>query len=384
MGIAPPAAVSAGPPLTVVQTLPEMHSGGVERGVVEVGRALVRAGHRSIVVSGGGRLVTQLKADGSEHVEMPIGKKSPMTLRLVKSLRGLLRSEGVDVLHARSRVPAWVSFLAWRSMSKSNRPRFVTTVHGLHSVSRFSSVMTRGETVIAVSDTVREYVEDNYPGCPPENIRVIPRGVDPDAFPYGHMPADRWVTEFFEKHPECRGKRLVTLPGRLTRLKGHHDFLKVLEASSEEVHGLIVGGKDPRRAAYAEELERAASAGPLAGRVTFTGHRSDLREVMSISDAVLSLSTKPESFGRTVLEALSLGRPVVGYDHGGVGEILGNCFPEGRVPRGDTEAAARVLDEVLHGFVLPAPVEGYRLSDMLDAVLGLYREVALASRGRAA
>ena len=366
--------------LTVLQTLPDMHSGGVERGVVEVGDALAAAGHRSIVVSAGGPMVARLEAGGSEHVEMPIGRKSPATLRCVPKLRDLCVREGVDVLHARSRVPAWAALLAWRSCPAALRPRLVTTMHGLHSVGTFSSVMTRGERVIAVSRTVRDHILENYPGCPESRITVIPRGVDPDAMPYGHLPDDGWIDAFLAEFPRLRRRRLVTLAGRLTRLKGHFDFLDVIERSAEDVHGLIVGGEDPKRRAYAEELRGAVRDRGLSGRVTLTGHRPDVREVLAVSDVVVSLSTKPESFGRAVLESLSLGRPVVGYDHGGVGEVLADLFPEGRVPLGDTAAAAdRVADLIEHGAV-PGPVFGYELDAMLDAVLGVYESMATPAR----
>ena len=163
--------------LTVVQLLPALESGGVERGTLEVGKALVDSGHRSIVVSSGGRLVEQLVANGSVHVTMPLGKKSLFTLLQVGRLRRFLREEQVDILHARSRMPAWIGWLAWRGMPVAQRPHFVTTVHGLYSVNAYSRIMTRGERVIAVSDTARRYILDNYPDVDPRRVVTIHRGV---------------------------------------------------------------------------------------------------------------------------------------------------------------------------------------------------------------
>lgn len=365
--------------LNVLQMLPNLAGGGVERGTLEVGRALADAGHRSLVISGGGQMVRHLTATGSEHITWPVGRKSLWTLRLVPRLRRLLAEQRIDILHVRSRVPAWVGWLAWRGMDPANRPRLVSTVHGLHSVNRYSRIMTAGERVIAVSDTVRTYILDNYPQVDPGVIRVIPRGVDPQEFPHGWQPATGWLRQWDQAHPQLVDRRVLTLPGRLTRLKGHRDFIDLiaaLKARGEAVHGLIVGGEDPRRKAYAKELHAHVRARGLdAGDISFTGHRNDLRDIFAVSDLVLSLSTKPESFGRTVLEALSLGRPVVGYDHGGVGEVLTRVYPAGCVPLGDPDALLARVAGLLHQ---PPPVprsHPFTLSAMLERTLDVYREL---------
>jgi len=328
----------------VVQVLPALEGGGVEQGTLEVARALTAAGHESVVVSKGGRLVDELERDGSRHVAWDIGQKHPSTLLAVRQFRRWLADERPEVLHARSRLPAWVCWLAWRAMPEVARPRFVTTVHGLYSVSRYSGVMTRGERVIVVSDTARRYVEDNYPGVDMAKVERIFRGVDLTRFQRGFRPSQDWLAKWRSDFPACDGKALVVLPGRLTRLKGHHDFIDIIERLRPEhpnVAGVVVGGIDPRHRSYASELRARGKD------IVFTGHRSDLREIMAVSAAVLSLSQKPESFGRTALEALSLGTPVVGYQHGGVGEILDHVFPGGRVAVGDTGAVADRLANIL-------------------------------------
>ena len=174
--------------LSVVQLLPALNGGGVERGTLEIARELVRRGHRSLVVSAEGRLVPELLRDGSEHLAWPIGVKSPWTLRWIRPLRRWLAEQRIDILHARSRLPAWVGWLAWRGMNPLTRPRFVTTVHGLYSASRYSAIMTRGERVIAVSETVRVYLQRHYPELPADRIQVIQRGIDPAAFPTAIAP----------------------------------------------------------------------------------------------------------------------------------------------------------------------------------------------------
>lgn len=364
-------------PLTVLQLLPALAGGGVERGTLEVASELTRRGHRALVVSAGGPLVEALVAGGGEHRAWPIGAKSPAVLRWVWPLRRLLRRERVDIVHARSRLPAWIGWLAWRGMDARARPHFLTTVHGLYSVSAYSAVMTRGEHIIAVSEAARDYLLANY-AVSQERIRVIPRGVDRRFWCYGHRPSAQWLEAWRQRHPALAGQRVVTLPGRLTRLKGHEDFLELvarLRGARLPVHGLIVGGSAARRGAYAAGLARTIRDRGLEDAVTLLDHRADLREVLAVSDLVVSLSRRPESFGRTVLEALSLGIPVAGYDHGGVGEILAHVYPAGRVPPGDTEALIATACTLLES-AQPVPREhAYTLERMLEDTLALYGRV---------
>ena len=362
--------------LKVVQALPALDGGGVEQGVLEIARALVAAGHESVVVSRGGRLAATLTRQGSRHVVCDIGRKHPATLLRIGALRRWLARERPAIVHARSRLPAWLCWAAWRSLPAASRPRFVTTVHGLYSVGAYSAVMTRGERVIAVSDTARRYVTDNYPGVDPARIVRIHRGVDRQRFHKGFRPAPDWLARWRSDWPELVGKRLVTLPGRLTRLKGHHHFIDVLARLRDaypDVVGLVVGGAEPKHRAYEAELRRRAP------RLAFTGQRGDLREIMAVSTAVMSLSTHPESFGRTVLEALSLGVPVVGYDHGGVGEILARVFPEGRAAPCASAAAAAKLAAVLDdGTAARQAIRDHEfdVDRMCAETLALYEELA--------
>lgn len=368
--------------LTVAQVLPALESGGVERGTLEIGKHLVEQGHRSFVISAGGRLVDQLLREGSEHVSLDIGRKSLLTLRLVAKLRRFLTENKVDILHARSRMPAWICYLAWKGMDPQTRPRFITTVHGLYSVNAYSAVMLKGETVIAVSEAARDYILKNYPAAEPQRIMLIPRGVDPAEFPYGYHPSEEWLQAWQASYPMLAGKKLLVLPGRITRLKGHHDFVELvaaLRARELDVHGLIVGGEDPNRRAYAAEVRKAVHDRGLEDAITFTGNRGDIREILAVSDLVLSLSNKPESFGRTVLEALSLGVPAVGYDHGGVREILRTLFPAGAVETGNVAQLIETAANLLRNPTPVNPGNPYTLKNMLDSTLALYEQAA-ASR----
>ncbi len=370
--------------MTVIQLLPGLDAGGVERGVVEVVGALVQRGHRAIVVSNGGRLVERIEALGGEHVTMSIHKKSLMTLGCIRPLRKLIRETNADVLHARSRVPGWVGYRAWRGMPNEVRPAWITTVHGLYSVNRYSKIMTTGQRVEVVSNTIRQYVLENYPGTDAHKLVLNHRGVDPADFVFGYRPRDDWLGQWRAEYPQLEGKFVISLAGRITRLKGHHDLIEAvakLQQQGINAHALIVGDEDPRRLAYAKELRDAVAEKGLADHVTFTGHRSDIKEVLAVSDAVVSLSTKPESFGRSVLEAVRLGRPVVGYDHGGVGEVLSEIYPQGRTPLSNVDALVDRLADLARGQTPPPqPIDGkFLLDDMLDRTIELYRQAALGS-----
>lgn len=367
--------------LTVVQLLPALQSGGVERGTLEVGRELVRRGHRSIVVSAPGRMLADLTAAGSEHVSWPIGVKSPMTLRWLPPLRRLLRQQRVDILHARSRVPAWLGYVAWRSMEPTERPRFITTVHSIYSVSPYSAIMTRGERVIAISKTVENYIRRNYAMSDPSRIRVIYRGIDEQEFPPGHRPSQAWRASFHNAFPQVPDDRpILTLPGRLVRRKGHLDFVVMLAALRRcgvAFHALIVGGEDPRRGHYAGQVRQAVAENSLGDCVTFTGDRRDMADIYGLSTIVYCPSAQPvEAFGRTVVEALTTGTPVIGYDHGGVGETLAALLPEGRVAPGDIDGLLERTVAFLRSPPHPRPNVMFTRQAMLDATMALYEEAA--------
>ncbi|HET6555154.1 MAG TPA: glycosyltransferase [Dyella sp.] len=365
--------------LTVVQLIPALHSGGAERSALEIGRALVAAGHQSVVISAGGRLVSQLEAEGSRHITLDIGRKSLRTLFNVGALRRVLRELKPDIVHARSRLPAWLGWWAIKGLKPA--PHFVTTVHGLNSPGRYSAILLRGERVIAVSQTLRDYMLSHYPWLEPARVRVIPRGIDPDAFPYGHRPDDAWHKAFFAEFPALAGAPLLTLPGRGTRLKGHHDAIELvaeLKRRGIDVRLLLLGVIEPGREAYVEELRELIQTRGLESQVVLMPPRADVRDIYAISSLILQLSNKPESFGRTVVEALSLCRPVLGYAHGGVGELLAELYPAGRVPPSDQERLVERAAELLR-VAPPIPMlQSYRLSDMQQATLALYDELTAA------
>jgi glycosyltransferase involved in cell wall biosynthesis len=347
-------------PLTVVQVLPALDAGGVERSTLEIAAALVAAGHRAVVVSGGGRLEAALQSHGAVHVTLPIGRKSPFTFRHAARLRSILREHGADM---------------------QARPHLVTTVHGLNSPGRYSQVMLRGERVICVSQTVHDFVLEHYPQTDRGRLVVIPRGIDPAAF------AHRAETErdqsrraaFIATHPQLAGGPLLLMPARGTRLKGHAHALGLLarlRAGGLDARLLLAGVVQAGRERYLRELAAQAATLGVGEAVAFAEPMANMRELYAWSDLVLQLSDKPEAFGRTVVESLCSGRPVLGWNHGGVGELLRELFPQGAVARGDADALEVHARELL---AAPRPAirlpDRYTLARMQAETLALYDQL---------
>lgn len=368
--------------LTVVQLLPALESGGVERSTLEIAAALTAAGHRAVVVSAGGRLLPTLLTTGAEHIALPIGRKSPWSLRHIRTLRRIFQELDADIVHARSRLPAWLAMRALRGASRGGRdaPHFVTTAHGLNSPGRYSRVMTCGKRVICVSETVSAYLLRHYPDLDPARLVVIPRGVDKTEFPHGFAPDPAWHMRFASEFPQLAGGRLLLFPGRGTRLKGHAHALRLvagLRASGIDARLLLAGAEQSGRERYLAELQAQITAAGLQQHVVITPPRADMRELYAVSDLVLQLSDQPESFGRTVLEALAIGRPVLGWDHGGVGELLHALYPAGAVPLRDAAELSARARELLSVACQAASIASaishrYTLARMQHDTLALY------------
>lgn len=366
-------------PLTVVQLLPALSSGGVERSTIEIAAALVAAGHRAIVVSAGGRLEPALRATGAEHVTLDIGVKRPWVLRHVRTLRRLFAELDADIVHARSRLPAWLGWWALRGMPGPVRPRFVTTMHGLNSPSRYSAIMARGERVICVSRTVRDYLLAHYPATDPAALRVIPRGVDVLQFPPAPHPDPDARATVAALHPALGGAGpLLLLPGRGTRLKGHGDALALLAALRRgglDARLWMPGAREPGRERYIAGLEAEAAALGCSGSLALTEPTLRIAQAYAASDLVLQLSHKPEAFGRTVIEALASTRPVVGWAHGGAGELLAELQPDGAVTPFDLDGLVQATHRLLERPPTQAGTMPYTLRAMQDATLAVYDEL---------
>jgi len=294
--------------MRIVQVLPELNEGGVEPGTVELSRELVKRGHESWVISRGGKLADQLAAEGGQHVSVDVCSKNPLLLwSRTAALKNVLNRINPDIIHARSRVPAWLCRLANR---KAKRP-FVTTVHGLNSISVYSKVMVSGDRVIAVGEPVRDHVCKGY-HLDPASITVIERGVDMNAFNPANV--DHAFIEQFKAEHGLAGKFVVTSVGRVTYLKDYESLIKAVAQLAPQLPNLvalIVGGVHPEKQAYAESLKQRAADEGVADRVIFAGSQANIAEVYALSDVVVNASLKMGNMARTVVEALAMNRPVI-------------------------------------------------------------------------
>jgi glycosyltransferase involved in cell wall biosynthesis len=333
---------------TVLQVLPALgQGGGVERGTVEVAAAIVEAGGRALVASAGGPQVHELTRVGAEHVTLPLASKNPVVMYAnVGRLRRLIREQAVNIVHARSRAPAWSAYYATRAAGIP----FVTTFHGTYARQnwakrRYNSVMAKGERVIAISSFIGGHVRQMY-GVPAERIRVIPRGVDLARFDPALVSAER-VADLAGAWRLADGLPVAMLPGRLTRWKGQTVFIDAIERLGRRDLRCLLVGADQGRRGYREELEAMVESRNLGEIVRIVDHCPDMPAAYMLTDLVVSASTDPEAFGRVVAEAQAMGRPVVATDHGGAKETVVEGETGWLVPPGDAAALAAAIDRAL-------------------------------------
>jgi len=303
--------------IKVVQMLPDLQSGGVERGTLELGKFLSKNGHSSIVISGGGRMVPQLEREGSKHITWQIGGKSLSTLRYILPLRKLLAKEKVDILHLRSRVPAWLGYLTWKTISPQHRPRLLTTFHGFYSVHKFSAIMTYGEKIIAISQTIADHIKKEYQ-IPDEQIEIIHRGVDIKAFDPAIISKSQIQKLRNQWDLNDDPEPLIILPGRITDLKGHDILIQALSNLKKQAWTCILVGDPTENTRTTNQLRKMIRDYGLKNRIKFGGHCSDMPTACQLADIVVSAtSTKPEAFGRVAIEAGAMAKPVIASAHGG-------------------------------------------------------------------
>ena len=312
---------------TILQVIPDLSAGGAERTTVEMAEAISEAGGRALVASEGGRLEPALDAVGGELIPIKAASKNPLTVRKnARLLEELVRLEKIDLIHARSRAPAWSAYVA----AQRTQTPFMTTYHGAYSGTtglkkRYNSVMARGELVIANSEWTAAHVMEVH-DVPREKIVTIPRGVDLKAFNPGNVSPERITAmrEAWQIHPEDARLRLV-LPGRLTSWKGQGvaiDAFGALDISERAKVHLILPGDAQGRQNYVNELEDKIIAHQLGGTVSIVGHTEDMPAAYALSDIILAPSTRPEAFGRVAAEASAMAKPVIVADHGGQRETV--------------------------------------------------------------
>lgn len=304
-------------PLTVVQMLPELDAGGVEQETLEMGRYLSKKGHFSIVISQGGKIVSQLEQEGSAHIKWKrIGEKSPMCLQYIIPLRRFLIQKKVDILHLRSRVPAWIGYLAWKSLPKNNRPKLVTTCHGFYSVNKISEIMTKGERVTVVSKAIAEHIHDKY-NIKRNKIDIIYSGVDQEFFNPDSISTKRIESVKNSWNIKKLTTPIIVLPARLTKLKGHDVFIKSLSMIRDLSWTAICIGDINEKSSHTKKIRKMIVELNLQNRVALVKHCIDLPAAFMLADIVVSASTKPEAFGKIAVEAQCMGKLVIASAHGG-------------------------------------------------------------------
>lgn len=336
--------------MTILQVVPRLDQGGVERGTLEIADAVISAGGRALVASEGGQLVPRLQKLGAELFPMNLASKNPVNIwQNAGLLARLIREEGVDVVHARSRAPGWSAYWATR---RTGMP-FVTTYHGTYGEDMpfkrlYNSVMAKGEPVIAVSEFIADLVRQRH-RVPEDRLVTIPRGADISVFSEDAVGNERAV-KLAEQWGIIEDTRpVVMLPGRLTRWKGAEsaiDAAEILKARRGADFVILIVG-DEADAAYARGLDQRILAKGVGDCVWRTGGCADMAAAYKLASVVLSASTEPEAFGRVVVEAQAMGRPVIATDHGGARETVVHGESGWLYPPGDAERLAETMDVAL-------------------------------------
>lgn len=310
-------------PLVVLQVLPSLVSGGVERGTIEIAKAAKAHGITPIVVSSGGHMVHQLQYAHITHITLPVSSKNPFIIwRNISRLEKIIKEHHVDIIHARSRAPAWSAYFA----AKKTGIRFFTTFHGTYSIHNplkgyYNSIMAKGEKVIAISEFIRSHIMEEYK-LDEKCIEVIPRGVDLNHFSPEKVNSHR-LLQILEKLKLPEDKKIILLPGRFARWKGHATLLEALVHLPKEDYFCVLAGDYNKNPSYRKELEQLIHKLHLSESVRIIGNQNDMPALYSAVNIVVSAShSQPEAFGRTIVEAQAMGKMVIATRHGGACETV--------------------------------------------------------------
>ena len=364
--------------MNVLQILPDLNAGGVERTVLETAEALRAGGHGAHVISAGGRLVPELEALGGVHHTAQIGSKNILNVPWrIAGLRRLIAEQKIDIVHARSRAPAWPALFA----AQAEKIPFVTTYHGIYNASSalkrfYNSVMAKGEVVIANSKYTENHILREH-GTDPDHIQVIPRGVDMALFDPSRLHGVN-VRDRRASWGVSGDSNLVLLPARLTRWKGQTIALEALAKLPETYH-LVLLGDAQGRDDYVAELRAQAERLGLSARVQMPGHDADMATAYLAADIIICPSTDPEAFGRTAAEAQAMGRPVIVSNHGGAVEVVEHGIAGWRVPPGDAMALANAIERIDELSNIAGArdriAKNYSKTALQSALLGIYKSL---------
>ena len=372
--------------LTILQLVPALKGGGVETGTVDLARGLIARGHRAVVISSGGPLVRELEEMGAIQYTLPVHRKNPwVMLGQVGRIAEVVESHGVDVIHARSRVPAVIGYLAWRQVARKisfrlggrqRLPCFITTAHGYYADHPVSRVMGWGRLVIANSESIARHMMDDF-GVPAEKIRFIPRGVDLERYPWREPRREAPKAEW-----------QVAAIGRITPIKGLRELVRafaVVVKQFPRAKLFIIGGAEPKHLGHLAELKSWVSRLGLEERVEFTGHQADVPALLQRLDLVVLPSTGKEAFGRVLIESGAAGVPVIASRIGGIPEVIMDRKTGLLVPPGDPMALAQGILALLKDRKLVVELSRenrrrvetlYPMSRLISQTLEVYREAS--------
>jgi len=358
--------------MRILQILPELNVGGVETGVLDLSKELIRNNHYSVVISNGGFLVPKLTLAGAKHYKLPVHKKSPFSiLRMISKVANIIDKEKIEIVHSRSRVPAWIAYFA----AQRKGVNFITTAHGYYHNYFFSKVMGWGKRVIVPSRIIGRHMIDDF-GVKPQKIVLIPRGVD--------------LAKFNFNPPKLQREPVVAtigLIGRITPGKGHINFIKAIARVARktfQLKVLIVGDVAPGKEKYRDEISLLVRRFGLERYVNFLSWQRDVSKILSQLDILVVPSTIPEAFGRVIIEAQAIGVPVIASNLGGIKDIIDNEQNGLLVPAQDpaqmAEAIIRLLKDKQLAFSLAKKArekveKEFSLKLMFEKTLKTYKEI---------
>ncbi|MFC1646458.1 glycosyltransferase, partial [Candidatus Omnitrophota bacterium] len=351
---------------------PSLNSGGVETGTIDLAVSLKNIGEDIIVVSSGGALVKELEISDIKHIKLPIHKKSLTAFFQITKLINIIKQEHIDIVHAQSRVPAWIAYFA----CKNTHTPFISSCHGYYSKHLFSSVMGKGEKVIVISQIIGKHMQENF-RVPEEKIRLVYRGVDLSRY---HFQKD--------KHGLPKDKFVIVNISRITPIKGQREFVKAIDIVARKIPNIevwIVGSADKKKKHYEINLYRLVKELNLEDKIKFLGRRTDIPQILKDADLLVLSTQVPEAFGRVIIEAGASGVPVCATKTGGIVEIIehekyGLLFDSGNTNSMAETIVAMIKDPELRERCrnnLRAKIEDkFSLKQMSEKTLDVYREVA--------
>lgn len=370
--------------MIVIRLLSSLKHDESERGIFHLGRALVKNGHTSIIISSADEdndLVKRLKRDGNLYHQLYLNKKSWLSLLQVAPLRRLIEKYNPDVIHVHSRTPAWILHLALRRARVKRLPKLVSTMYGFYPINKYSQALLDVDTIITVSDSVTDYLKKGLrrEDIGPKTIKRIYRGVDTRRYPYRHNPSVYWLRHTFAEYPELEHKKWLVFPTIIGSEYGQEwliDILGNLQEQFPNIH-VIIMDEDYREGDVAhEDFRQRVNTLGLGDRVTYVGSkRNDMREWLSAANIVMALANEPESIGINALQAIHLGTPVIGWDQAAFSEILRPLYPQGLVKKYNAKALCKVVRSQLESVTRPEMTDKFTIREMIQQTIDVYQSL---------